>query len=228
MRSDSSRHPRPDAHRRLLSLLVAFAAAGCGDGPSRIVDPEQGTFALEVRVHLLSSAFAPLATTLTDSEVRSIFDRTNELWSPAAIEWRIESIIREEAAGEEGFAAALLGQAGFDAIAGVVPRERLSEGEWDVYLIRDLGGIAGGIYFPDIPAVLGAELDPSGQRDLTGSIGRILAHELGHSLSLHHVPCTAAGNLMAPGCPSKDRTRLTASQIEAARAQASTGNPYRG
>lgn len=57
--------------------------------------------------------------------------------------------------------------------------------------------------------------------------GRILAHELGHSLTLPHVSCTPAGNLMSPGCAGSDRARLTAGQIERARAQAATGRPAR-
>ena len=110
----------------------------------------------------------------------------------------------------------------------MLPRQNLLTGEWDVFLAHSFGGITGGLYFPDIPAALSAELDPEGRRELTRATARILAHELGHSLSLPHVPCTTAGNLMSPGCEAADRTRLTEAQVEAARRQAEAGRPYRG
>ncbi len=131
----------------------------------------------------------------------------------------IESIVREAALDADGFALVLAGQlpASSQNVASILPLERLLSGMWDVFLIQDLGGIAGGFYFAGIPAVLSAEIDPFGQRELAGSAGRILAHELGHSLSLVHVPCTPEGNLMAAGCDSQDRTLLTATQVQAAR-----------
>ena len=77
-------------------------------------------------------------------------------------------------------------------------------------------------------AELSAELDPQGRRELVGATARILAHELGHSLSLPHVPCTPAGNLMSPGCPAAGRTRMSEAQVAAARRQALTGRPFGG
>ncbi len=197
-----------------------------GTGPT---DPVFSEIALSVRVHLLSSEFAPLNTDLTEAEVRTIFSRVNGIWSQAVISWNIESILREEALNADDFELVLQGQlqASNEIIASLLPRENLSQGAWDVFLIRDFGGITGGIYFPSIPAALSAEVDQSGNRELTGSAARILAHELGHSLGLPHVACTAAGNLMAPACPAEDRTRLLADQIQTARRQAETGRPFR-
>ena len=89
-----------------------------------------------------------------------------------------------------------------------------------------IGGIAGGVYLSGVPAVIIAEFDPSGARDLVGSGPRILAHELGHSLGLVHVPCTAEGNLMAPGCSAGLRTHLTEDQIATARTQRDINRPF--
>jgi len=181
-----------------------------------------------VRVHLLSSELVPLNSTLTDDEVGVMFARLNEVWQQADITWDIESIVREAALNADGFALVLSGQlpASSQNVASILPLGRLLSGMWNVFLIQDLGGIAGGFYFPGIPATLSAEIDPFGQRELTGSAARILAHELGHSLSLAHVPCTPEGNLMAAGCDSQDRTRLTATQGQAARQQARRGEPF--
>jgi hypothetical protein len=53
-----------------------------------------------------------------------------------------------------------------------------------------------------------------------------LAHELGHSLGLEHVPCDSTRNIMANGCWSPSRlSTLTADQIQRARKQATLGAP---
>lgn len=209
-------------------LAAAIFLFGCGDGSP--VEAEDQTITLDVRVHLLESAqSAALTTTLTGAELELLFERVNEIWSQAGIEWRVASVVREQAQDPELFEQMLRGEAprNTGAIATVIPRDDLTGGDWDVFFIRELFGGTGGVYFPGIPAVLQAEVDPTGSRGLEGGLPRILAHELGHSLSLQHVPCTAEGNLMAAGCPSGDRTRLTSSQIEAARALARTERPYR-
>lgn len=226
--------PRPTGRNRLLRACVLGAAAlglpACSDdaGSGQISGPNFERITLSVRVHLLSSDFAPLNTTLTDDEVGVVFARVNEVWQQADITWDIESIVREEALNADGFALVLAGQlpASTQNVESVLPLGRLLSGMWNVFLIQDLGGIAGGFYFPGIPATLSAEIDPFGQRELTGSAARILAHELGHSLGLAHVPCTPEGNLMAAGCDSQDRTRLTATQVQAAQQQARRGRPF--
>jgi hypothetical protein len=211
-------------------LLASLVVVSCGDdaGPAEIVAPHRAEIALRVRVHLLRSDFEPLSTELTDDEVATVFGRVNAIWQQALIRWNVESIVREDALNADAFEAMLSGrvEASEDIIASVLPRENLLSGEWDVFLIRTLGGITGGIYFPNIPAALSAELDLDGRRELTRATARILAHELGHSLSLPHVPCTPAGNLMSPGCLTANRTKLSEDQVEAARQQALTGHPY--
>lgn len=221
--------------RRLRARSIAIGAlvlVSCGDdsGPAEIVAPHRAEIGLRVRVHLLSSQFEPLNTELTEDEVRTVFGRVNAIWQQAVIRWDIESIVREEALNGDSFAAILRGdrQPSDRVIASVLPRDNLLTGDWDVFLILSFGGLTGGIYFPVIPAALSAELDIDGRRELTRATARILAHELGHSLSLPHVPCTEAGNLMSPGCRGADRTKLTESQVEAARRQALAGHPYTG
>jgi hypothetical protein len=219
----------------LAALAVLFGAAACSDsngggGLSAPADSDPvSEIALDVRVHLLESdEFAQLSTTLTGPEVGTLFEGVNEIWAEAGIRWVIESIVREPAANQDLFGQVIRGEIPFtgSVLASLLPRERLLAGKWDVFMIRDLGGSLGGVYIGGIPAVVGAELDPLGGRDLASAMPRIVAHELGHSIGLAHVDCVAAGNLMAPGCFQGVRTRLTASQTEIARSQASTGRPF--
>jgi len=183
---------------------------------------------LDVRVHLLTSEeSAGLNTIITEQDIPQLFDGVNEVWSQANVRWNVESVTTETALNGSQFDRMLRGEIPPSAsiLRSVIPRDSLTDGKWDVFLIHDFGGFAGGIYFPDIPAVLQPDTDPTGNSGFEGGLIRILSHELGHSLSLVHVPCFPSGNLMAPGCPQGVRTRLVDGQIEASRNQALTGEP---
>jgi len=183
---------------------------------------------LDVRVHLLTSQeSAGLNTIITEEDIPQLFNGVNEVWSQASVRWNVESVITETALNGTQFDRMLRGEIPPSAtiLRSVIPRDSLTDGKWDVFLIHDFGGFAGGIYFPDIPAVLQPDTDPTGISGFQGGLIRILSHELGHSLSLVHVPCLPSGNLMAPGCPQGVRTRLVDGQIEASRNQALTGEP---
>lgn len=221
---------RPILSGPLLACLVAVftLVAACSDDPA--TPTPRDAQALEVNVHLLSSSDSEaLSTTLDEDEVTRLFGSVNEVWGQADIEWEVQSVVRTEVSGGSAVQDMVEGSGPPDAnvLREAVPLEDLTEGVWDVLLIRDLGGMVGGVYFPALEVVIQPELAPDGTRDIEGSLTRILSHELGHGLGLQHVPCTGEGNLMAPGCLRGDRTRLTAEQIEASRAQAEIG-PYRG
>jgi hypothetical protein len=164
---------------------------------------------------------------LANGEVRALLDRVNEVWSQADIMWEIEAIMREFAQSEDEVEQVLLAGRPFSTavITAILPKDRLFQEGWDAFVLHDLAstGAAPGVYLAVIPAAVSSEVDPAGVNDP----GRILAHELGHSLTLLHVECTAVGNLMAPGCDSGDRTRLSAEQIDQARHHAKTRRPAR-
>ncbi len=209
----------------ILALAVLFMGA-CSDENS--VGPQSSQITLEVKVHLLQSTeFAPLNSTLADSEVLQIFAGANAIWERAGVTWQVESIVRVEVVNAADYTSIVRGEipATGPAIAAVLPLENAAPDEWDVFLLRDFGGLVGGVYLPPFSSVVAAELDPAGQRDLSGSAARILAHELGHSLTLKHVTCAADGNLMSPGCATGDRSLLTPGQIDLARVQANKGRP---
>ncbi|MFV1987003.1 MAG: hypothetical protein ACC682_06965 [Gemmatimonadota bacterium] len=208
-----------------LMLIAAALTSACGDSPNPAGPPDPGlpTLRLPVRVHVLSSRLANIAGTFSDQEVAALLARVNEIWAQGDVEWQLESVVREPAEAEDAFEQALQGVIPLTStlLASVFPRGQLSSA-WDVFIVRDLTVTGGpGVYFPSIPMVVTSEIDPAG----LGDPGRILAHELGHSLTLSHVPCTPAGNLMSPSCASQDRRRLDEGQIQRARSQAALGVP---
>ncbi len=224
-------NPRHTARARLSLLAIAVVTLSCGSSDGTIgptpPDGSPATLRLPVRIHLLSSRLPPLDASLTEADVTTLLARVNQVWARADVVWVVESIIIEQAEAEDEFELALLGAQPLTTqllIAVVSGGERLT-GKWDVFLAGDLTSAIGapGIFIPSVPVILSSEVDPAG----LGDPGRILAHELGHSLTLPHVTCTPEGNLMSPGCDSADRTRLTLPQIEQARAQGETGGPTR-
>ena len=186
------------------------------------------TLRLPLRVHLLrSNTSEALSTTRHRASVDTMVAFANRIWQQAGIEWIVESVITEDGPGE------LLNQ----LIAGTVPvtRERLSSlgpkdnllvPGWNLFLIRDFGNIAGGAFIPELSGAILAERGFGYELPANGRGGGTLAHELGHSLTLPHVPCDSTHDVMANACSVPGLvSRLTPEQAVIARRQAVTGRP---
>ena len=199
----------------------------CSDsaGPTDHPEPTK----LAVRVHLVQSdQLDELNVRLSDAEVTELITAVNETWAQAGVTWSLESIVREDARNESLFGLALTDPTvnPVSVLTSVLTLENVQADIWNVFLIRDFGGGLGGVYLPFEKVVVSTEIDPSGQRGIGEGMSRILAHELGHSLGLAHVPCAGPGNLMAAGCALGTRTLLGTTQITGAQLQAKTGRPF--
>ncbi|MCY3019793.1 MAG: hypothetical protein NTW87_12285, partial [Planctomycetota bacterium] len=206
-------------------LLVALSS----ELATQQAPPADSLIRLPVRVHLLHSAVSTAtSTTRTAPAVDTMFAFANTIWRQAGIEWVVESVVTEEATGGD-----LLDQ----LIAGTVPRtrqylialvppNRVLQPGWNLFLIRDFGGIAGGVFLAELSGVILAERGSGHELPAAGRGGGTLAHELGHSLGLHHVTCDETHNIMSLACSVPGVVSdLTSQQIAAARAQAETRRP---
>lgn len=218
---------------RYAALVALIALAACSDGST--VDPDAddgGTVTLPVRVHLVfSDRFPALDTRLTDEQVSELLGEVNRVWAAAEVQWDVTAVVRAEALESDRFQEMMdaIGRGqdlDVDVLRRALPRQDRVPGEWDIFLIHDLGeSPVAGVYF-GAGLLVAKVTSPEGSLDLQGFAGRVLAHELGHSLSLPHVPCVTQGNLMAAGCLGDDRTRLEPAQVAAARLQSRSGSPF--
>ena len=213
---------------RGLAVAATFAGAACGDNAPQGPDDPEDLIELVLRVHLLESESDAVRARSTEAQVEQLIRDANEIWRQANVRWNVESIVSEQAGDPTEYERLVRGQVSdpTHVLLALVSGGGVLEDGWNVYLVQELG-VAPGIYVTSAERqVLFVQETPPPGEDAGVAGPRILAHELGHSLSLAHVACSGVGNLMSPGCPSGLRTQLTASQITRARAQARTGRPF--
>jgi len=195
--------------------------------PAKATDPDDEVITLPVRIHFIDSGIQSLQSQLLESEVETIFETVNEIWSRAGIQWEIESFVRKSAINEQVLEEVPGGTGGSELLQEVIPFENLSENYWNIFFVNRIGE-SYGLFLTEVPVIIQSEYDHEGLFGTEGGMALILAHELGHSLDLAHVPCPEEGNLMAAGCFFGERDNLTEIQIEVAREQALKGKPFAG
>lgn len=143
-----------------------------------------------LRVHLISSTETPaLHTTLTEQDLARILPKMNRVWAQAGIQFRIESLVREEALPLENADVERR-----EELPARMPRESRSSTAFNVYYVKKLD--VNGFYMPR-----GIFVDTAALRSVEGGIDEpiphVTSHELGHALSLPHRQDRT--NLMASG-----------------------------
>jgi len=225
-----------DAHNRIwLQLacvgLLSSSVVACSDSPTAPPPDEalHGEIVVPLRLHLLrSSQSTSLNAPLTVEQAQTLVRDVNTVWAQANIRWSIEVLVEDDAILTPNVVNAFSrpGGADFPVLLEAIGGDPADTG-WDAYLVRDFGGAGfAGVYFTGSGIAFAKLADGAGEVDLVDFGTRVLAHELGHSLSLAHVACPPQGNLMAAGCLAQVRTGLTEAQVAAARRQAQTGRPF--
>ena len=212
-----------------MTLVLCLPNMACVGSPAKsrkdltLIDSDQ--MVLPVSVHRLKfERDAHLSAQGDYAEVERLFKEVNAIWSKWGITWEVNSIDTVTVKAKD-FALPRLGFSARwefrDAAAELIP-EPTGDRRWQVYLVRQFPVNGSGVYVLEKSAVLYGELNKKGRR-----CPEILAHELGHSLGLSHVPLP--GNLMYVGpvrTPSAD-LKLTPKQIRRALIQATAGPVYK-
>ncbi len=166
---------------------------------------------LRVRVHLMQSVANPrLQTTLTEKEVRAIFDEVNVIWSQAGIRFELEAVGSLQALDVAPKRWYIKDR---NWVKAAIPTNHLSPVAIDVCFVKDMG--PNGFFYgepvvvcenPEFHKVSGGSVNP---------VARVTAHELGHVLFLQHLQ--ERTNLMASG---KNGVTLNQQEIKDARKRA--------
>ncbi|OYW72558.1 MAG: hypothetical protein B7Z37_24475 [Verrucomicrobia bacterium 12-59-8] len=166
---------------------------------------------LKVRVHLMQSVANPrLQTTLTDKEVRAIFEEVNSIWSQASIRFELEAIDSLQALHLAPKRWYIKDR---DWVKAAIPTDQFSPTAIDVCFVNDMG--PNGFFYGE-PVVVCE--NPEFHKVSGGSyypVARVTAHELGHVLFLQHRQ--ERTNLMASG---KNGVSLNQQEVSHARSRA--------
>ena len=205
---------------------------------------------LPIKIHYLKSRYVSINADLKATNLRPLFAGTNEIWKKANLRFvadRPQQMVAADMSMEKEFA---------DLFKPEVPKAYIRQHQsrilhkmlpdlpdrgkaFHVVLIYTMPDAFGAVYMPSKGIVLMPQVKFAGLIDEKGvwkdgspvffAQSNILAHEIGHSLSLPHV--SIQGNLMIDGRlregsgvgPGLD---LTPAQIQVARKQAQTKGPH--
>ena len=181
------------------ALLLALAAVSArGDEPTRA---EHEFLFIPLRVHILKAEGLPeVDCALTDVDIRRIVRKVNEIWHVAGIQFNLGLILSEPAANLDSYRdardSAPGGRAPLAACRLLVPEANRAAQGVDVYFLHrfSVNGVYLGRNLAFVQETARLRPVPGG---LDEPLPRVLAHELGHALSLPHRQDTT--NLLASG-----------------------------
>lgn len=170
----------------ILALFTSIRLTTASDDvPALIVIP--------VRIHLVqSSRYPSLHALMTETTIRSLWTEVDSIWSAARVRFVIESV--EPLISIDVPAKRWL-QRDRNWVRSAIPASKLHGDALDLCFIHEMG--PNGFYYgePVVVSETPAAYKVSGGAE--NRVARVIAHELGHAMTLQHRdPKTA---LMAPG-----------------------------
>ena len=158
-----------------------------------VADPSSEIVVLAVKVHFVEDSSGYYTSTRTDAHVSRIFDRANDIWSRAAINFRVDETVQTKLSAQVIFEVlSKRNRPNQDCryYLGLCEHENFNKHLTNVFLALLPDGPNGFA----LPVVSSAFVS-----DDTGRVNdfRTTAHELGHLLELVHVG--AQDRLMARG-----------------------------
>lgn len=163
-----------------------------------------------VRVHLLTATNSTrIETTLKPEDITRILGKVNRVWSQAGMHFYLESLVREEATGQDF--GEVLGTAGdLSGVLRLRPEASRAPGMFHIYYIKELS--VNGVYVKEGMFVKDTASLKKVEGGIDEPIPRVSSHELGHALTLQH--CQTPANLMFRGTTG---TKLDYAEIKQAR-----------
>ncbi len=193
-----------------MNRLLTFAFLLMWSLPLRS-DETFALISLRVRVHLMQSAAnSRLQTTLTEKDVRALFNEVNVIWAQAGIRFELEgvgSLQAREIAAKRWYIKDR------DWVKTAIPTAQFSATAIDVCFVKEMG--PNGFFYGE-PVVVCENPEFNKVTGGTNNIvARVIAHELGHVLFLQHRQ--ERTNLMAS---AKNGVELNGQEIKDARKRA--------
>ena len=199
----------------------------CNDTVIQTDDNASATLTLPIDFYCYSfDAQEELNCTKTESDLQSALVEINRIWAQAGIQWTLNSFnTKRVSASDFSLTGSETTKQVSSKLISVAPPNYLGQKVWNVGIIRNFPSPvrAGGVTYGGVHVVYFAEtkITPTSTIDTQYFV---LAHELGHSLSLAHTdPNTDPDNLMGPGAVTAYLPTLKQEQIERARKQALNG-----
>ncbi len=162
-------------------------------------------------MHLMQSSANPrLQTTLTEKDVRALFDEVNVIWAQAGVRFELEGVGSLQALE---IAAKRWYIKDRDWVKAAIPTAQFSATAIDVCFVKEMG--PNGFFYGE-PVVVCENPEFNKVTGGTANIvARVIAHELGHVLFLQHRQ--ERTNLMAS---AKNGVELNGQEIRDARKRA--------
>ena len=210
--------------KRFVFLILLILFFGCVTQQNTTSNSTQ--IKLQVDFFCYSFEADPLLDcTINESQIKDTLSEVNLIWEQANIEWVFGSFNLEQISSND---FALKGNETpiqiKESLLEISPVTTNGDSTWKVVIIRNFPSPvnSAGLYLPASHTIYFAETKKNNSAFIEVK-PYVLAHELGHSLSLAHTEKDLVDNLMGPGAVSATLPTLTVEQIEKVKTQALKG-----